>query len=236
MAPVKLAQTGYAHGMIELSYLLDAAFKAERSASLRLAARTGMAEELALRQTLEASAGAAGLAGLLAERHALRAAHAARIAVRRTQKAEALVLRQARQAGPPTPWRAWFDGSARPNPGQCAIGAVLKGPAGEQIEISRAAGYGNSSEAEYRALIALLEAAVQAGSHPLTVYGDSQVVIDDVTGADSAAAPSLAEYRVLARALLGQLPAVTLRWIPRHRNPEADALSQRGSAAAALAA
>lgn len=216
--------------MIELSRLLSVAYKAERAASRRHAAGSGISEELALRQILEAVAGASGLPALVAARDAVRAADAARMDARRARKAAALASRQARHAGPPTAWRAWFDGSAHPNPGRCGIGAVLKGPAGELIEISQAAGHGNSSEAEYRALIALLDAAVSSHSHQLTVYGDSQVVIDDVNAADHAAAPSLHQYRAAARALIAQLPDVTLRWIPRHKNPEADALSQRGVA------
>jgi ribonuclease HI len=128
-------------------------------------------------------------------------------------------------------WRAWFDGSARPNPGRCAIGAVLAGPAGQMVEISRPAGYGDSSEAEYRALIAVLEAAIAHQAHQLTIFGDSLVVVDDVNGPDHAAAPALQAYRRAVHALLAQLGDVTLRWIPRHRNSAADALSQRASLA-----
>lgn len=206
------------------------AFKAERAASRKLAAATGIPEALALRQTLENIAGVSGLGALLAERQALQAADAARAATRSARKAAVLAARQARHDGPSTAWRAWFDGSAHPNPGRCGIGALLTGPIGERIEISQAAGYGNSSEAEYRALIALLEAAVRGAAHGLTIYGDSRVVVDDMNGADDAGAPSLAEYRLAAHGLLAQLRGVTLRWIPRHKNGQADALSQRGAA------
>jgi ribonuclease HI len=153
--------------------------------------------------------------------------NAARALARHAKRAAALARRKLRHDGPPTPWRAWFDGSAHPNPGKCGIGALLTGPAGERIEISRGAGYGNSSEAEYLALIALLEAAVQAGAHGLTIYGDSKVVIDDVNGSDATAAASLMELRQAALALTARLGGFTLRWIPRHKNGEADALSQR---------
>lgn len=212
--------------------LFDAANRTERAASRRLAGDTGISEEAALRQTLEAAAGEAGLAALLAERAVLRAGERLRADARRARKEAALALRQARHDGAPTAWRAWFDGSAHPNPGRCGIGALLKGPGGELVEISRPAGYGNSSEAEYRALIALLEAAVRSGSHGLTIYGDSQVVVDDVNGALDAGAPSLESYRLAARALIGQLRGVTLRWVPRYKNLEADALSQRAAALA----
>ena len=215
---------------VPFSLLLSAAFESELRASRVLSRRSGCSPEQALRATLQQRAGAASpnaLMALLDQRAAQQAADASRAAARREQNAAALLLRQRRHDGVPTPWRAWFDGSAHPNPGDCGIGALLIGPAGEQFEISREAGYGNSSEAEYRALIALLEAAVTCGAHGLTVYGDSQVVIDDVTGSDARAAVSLHACRSAALALLAQLREVTLRWIPRHKNHLADALSQR---------
>jgi ribonuclease HI len=212
--------------MNDLLHLEQAAYKRERSASRRLAERTGMPFEQALRATLERCAGSRGLAQLLAERRALAAAAEQRSATREAARAAALARRQQRHLGPATAWRAWFDGSARPNPGSCGIGAVLHGPRGEVVEIARAAGYGNSSEAEYRALIALLDAAVRHGAHELTVYGDSRVVVDDVNGPDSGAAGALLGYRRSVHALLAQLRHVSVRWVPRHKNTVADALSQ----------
>jgi ribonuclease HI len=55
------------------------------------------------------------------------------------------------------------------------------------------------------------------------------VVVDDVTGPHEAAAPSLQAYRRAAHDLLAQLSDVTLRWIPRHKNAEADHLSRRAA-------
>ncbi|MBZ2207457.1 ribonuclease HI family protein [Massilia sp. R798] len=212
--------------------LQHAAYKSELSASRKLAASAGISEDEALRRVLTAAAGLAGLAALLADRRALRQADAARILARAERKAAIEASRKARHQGPPAAWRAWFDGSAHPNPGRCGIGALLLGPAGVSVEVSQAAGYGNSSEAEYRALIAVLEAAVQAGASGLVVYGDSRVVIDDVNGPALDAAASLEEYRSAAHALLAQLDGVSLRWIPRHKNAAADALSQRAAALA----
>jgi ribonuclease HI len=209
------------------AHLHAIAYKGERLASRRLAQRSGISLEQALRATLEQVAGPLGLAHLVSQRQALQAVAAARESERAAARARALAARQQRHAGHATPWRAWFDGSAHPNPGRCGIGALLTGPAAERIEVCRPAGYGNSSEAEYLALIAVLEAAVAAGARGLTVYGDSQVVINDVGALPSARAPSLHALREAAVALLVQLEDVVLRWIPRHKNPEADALSQR---------
>ena len=218
--------------MPEFARLLSSATKSELRASLRLASRTGCSPEAALRATLVASAGVGEypdahahadadqvdrtLTSLVAARDALRAADGARATA---------IARQ--RAGQPTPWRGWFDGSAHPNPGACGIGALLRGPAGERVDISRAAGYGNSSEAEYRALIALLEAARDCGVQGLTIYGDSKVVIDDINGRFAGAVAALLDCRATALALMAQLPNVSVHWIARGKNGEADALSQR---------
>jgi ribonuclease HI len=216
--------------MPEFDQLVAAAYQTERVAGRRLAKRAGIDEPQALRLTLEQAAGAQGLPQLLAERALARAADAAR----RLQKAEQKAQQRARKAAPArgstAAWRAWFDGSAHPNPGRVGIGALLAGPGGEQVEISRRAGHGNSGQAEYRALIALLEAAVPLRPAELLVYGDSQVVIDDVNRRGARPATGLEGERERVDALIAQLGKVSLRWIPRHKNGAADRLSQQGAA------
>jgi ribonuclease HI len=153
---------------------------------------------------------------------------------RRQRKEEKLQARRdlwaarRQDAAGPLAWRGWFDGSAHPNPGKLGIGALLLGPQGERIEVSEALDYGNSSEAEYAALIAVLQAALALSPPPveLLLYGDSQVVINDVLGSTPQGAKGLETQRATVVALLQQLNNVTLRWIPRHRNGEADRLSQ----------
>ena len=99
------------------------------------------------------------------------------------------------------------------------------------MEISRRAGHGNSGEAEYLALTALLEAAVRLGARDLVVYGDSRVVVDDVNLSAQAVAAGrgakgLEAHRVRVVDLLEALGGGSLRWVPRHRNGDADRLSQ----------
>jgi ribonuclease HI len=211
--------------------LTDAAFHNERVAARRLARAQGITEHEALRMVLAQAAVRAGfqhVEALLAARAQARGddleRRAARGRARAAARAEKLALRE---GGPGQyGWRAWFDGSATPNPGTIGIGALLCGPDGKRVEISRRAGHGGSSDAEYLALIALLEAAVAAGATPLAIHGDSQVVIVDV-GSAGAAAKGMDGYRLRVRALMAQLGKVTLHWVPRHRNGDADRLSQQ---------
>jgi ribonuclease HI len=224
--------------------LATAAYKGERVAARRLATRLSLTEAEALRRVLDGAAGLAGLSRLIAERAQARERDALRRAARTQEKSQQEALRKARMLAPSDGWRGWFDGSAHPNPGRIGIGALLCGPAGERLEISRLAGYGNSGEAEYLALGALLEAAAHVGATGLVVYGDSQVVVNDVNLSAQAiaagrGAKGLEAYRARVMDLLEPLGAVSLRWVPRHRNGDADRLSQQaidGSTSALLCA
>ena len=125
-------------------------------------------------------------------------------------------------------WLAWFDGSAKPHPGTCHLACILKGKNGEQFHQTLHIGYGDSSDAEYQALIAALRLIQQhvasSATERVLLRGDSQVVINDILGPEKDASPKLAEYRKQAHALLSELTTVSLKWVPRHKNTEADAL------------
>ena len=124
-------------------------------------------------------------------------------------------------------WQAWFDGATNPNPGERGIGGVLKGPAGERIEISENIGFGTNNEAEYAALMAVLDAAIDAKVQKLEVFGDSQLVIKQVSGEWLINSKALVPMCQSVLDLKAQIPSVALRWIPREQNAEADVLSKR---------
>lgn len=122
-------------------------------------------------------------------------------------------------------WKGWFDGAADPNPGQRGIGALLVSPTGERHEISKAIGHGTNNEAEYEALIALLEKAIEVGASPLRVHGDSQLVILQVSGEWSCGSPNLYGLMRRAQQMVARIKGCKLRWVPREENQHADALS-----------
>lgn len=229
--------------MIDFQILLAIAYKKEAALGRRLAKRSGASPHEALIEVLQQVAGDRPLGELIAAREsaARAAAHDAqsRLAARQQARADALAKRREKHHHPdrpdPVAWLGWFDGSTHPNPGKMGLGGLLLSPAGERVEICVTAGQGDNNQAEYLALIALLEAAVRAQPAKLIVYGDSQVVIDGVTHARSArgarsagggGAAVLSHYCEHAQQLISQLRAVELRWIPRQRNVAADALSQ----------
>ena len=210
--------------------LLHIAYAREKSVARRLSRREGLAPLAALRQTLEQIAAPEALSQLVADRLQAKADHAQRRAERVQAAADRYLRKQARRIADPAAWHGWFDGSALPNPGPLGIGGVLRAPDGNVWHISRAAGTGDGNAAEYLALIALLELAVALQVAHLIVQGDSQVVIQDISGQVPVRTPALAPSRARAMQLMRQLGSVELVWIPRARNTDADALARRGLA------
>jgi ribonuclease HI len=218
--------------MFEFEELFSIAYKKERALSRRLAKGATLSAHDALIKVLRKSAGARTLHELIDSRRLEQHKAQTALQARAQQKIAARAARTKPHALPDTAaWHAWFDGSAHPNPGRIGIGGLLKGPHGEVVEISATAGRGDSCEAEYLALIAVLEAALEWRPKKLVIHGDSQVVIGDVHREEGAA--SLTAYASKARALIARLGDVHLQWIPRGRNTLADNLSQRAIRAGA---
>lgn len=125
-------------------------------------------------------------------------------------------------------WQAWFDGSARPNPGALGIGVVLLSPQAQRYEKSERLGCnGCNNEAELHALCAVLELAWAAGAKQLQVRGDSDVAIRYVLGTDSTAIVPLLMLVARAQEWLARFDEVQLLWVPRHRNGDADRLARQ---------
>ena len=128
----------------------------------------------------------------------------------------------------PDCWQAWFDGSALPNPGRMGIGLVLQAPDGSVCEHSfMARESGCNNEAELHALCALLELAHDKGAMRLRICGDSDIAVRYVNGTDATEVRRLLALVQRAQALMAGFDEIDLRWVPRHRNAGADALSRR---------
>jgi ribonuclease HI len=130
-------------------------------------------------------------------------------------------------------WHATFDGSAVGGLGRMGAGGVLYAPSGAVLEISQPLpGHGCNNEAEYRALIAVLQALHTQGAERVHLWGDSDLVIRQLRGEQCDKAERLAAWRDAALQLAAGLAALGATWVPRHRNARADALAaaalQRG--------
>ena len=140
---------------------------------------------------------------------------------------------QSRHAAyPPDCWQLHIDGSAMPNPGRMAVGAVLQAPDGTQHHFSQALpGTGCNNEAEMQALVLGIEQLQSLGGRRVVVHTDSSVLLDQLHPPPNArhaprAIARLAQRMAQLRERLDRLDYVELRWVPRHRNTQADALAR----------
>ncbi|THE63567.1 reverse transcriptase-like protein [Salinadaptatus halalkaliphilus] len=119
----------------------------------------------------------------------------------------------------------YFDGAARGNPGEAAIGWVIVTGDGIVTEGSERIGRATNNQAEYEALIAALEAASDYDYDELHVRGDSELIVKQVRGEYDTNNPKLRERRVTVHELLGNFDEWTLEHVPREVNSRADELA-----------
>ena len=119
----------------------------------------------------------------------------------------------------------YWDGAARGNPGPAAIGWVLVTSDGVVAEGSERIGKKTNNQAEYEALVAGLEAAVDYGFDELHCRGDAELLVKQVRGEYDVNDPTLREYRLRVRELLESVDDWTIEHVPRAANERADALA-----------
>lgn len=126
------------------------------------------------------------------------------------------------------PWTVHCDGSAVPNPGRMAYGAVIVAPDGRRSTLSRSTTEdGCNNEAELRALMAALVEVRACGGREVLLHSDNSIVVAQLDGARPQ--PPIVRLAGLVdevRRLIACFERVHLIWIPRHRNTEADALAR----------
>jgi len=122
----------------------------------------------------------------------------------------------------------YTDGGARGNPGPAAIGAVVLDPATDPPEtlatISESIGHTTNNVAEWRAVIAALEAAREFPAPAIEIRADSMLVLRQLDGRYRVKQAHLKPLHAQARELLASYDDVKLVHVPRENNTVADAL------------
>ena len=122
----------------------------------------------------------------------------------------------------------YCDGGSRGNPGPAAIGAVVfdatTDPPERVATVSERIGVTTNNVAEYRALIAGLEAVDPLHARVIHVRADSMLMIKQLRGEYRVKHTNLRPLHAQARALLAEYEIVDLRHVPRAENADADAL------------
>jgi probable phosphoglycerate mutase len=127
------------------------------------------------------------------------------------------------------------DGGSRGNPGPAGYGAVVLAAASEEVLAERqdAIGVATNNVAEYRGLIAGLDAAADLGARRVTVRMDSNLVVQQMTGRWQIKDAKLRPLATQAAERARRFEAVTYEWVPRERNTRADRLANAAMDAAA---
>lgn len=120
--------------------------------------------------------------------------------------------------------KIFTDGGARNNPGPAGIGIVFKDGNGNTIERHKKyIGEKTNNQAEYEALIAALEKA-SGKAEKLECYLDSQLVVNQATGAYKVKNAEIRELLFKVKNLEQDFSEVHYFHIPREQNKEADKL------------
>ena len=121
--------------------------------------------------------------------------------------------------------RLYTDGGSRGNPGPAAYAYVLEADDGTVLDARGAAiGVATNNVAEYSALVAGLERAVEVGVRELEVVSDSELVVKQMRGEYKVKNRALQALFLDASQLARKIHRVTYTAVRREHNELADSL------------
>ena len=117
------------------------------------------------------------------------------------------------------------DGGARGNPGPAAYGYVLEAEDGTVLAAhGERIGVATNNVAEYRALVAGLERAVELAVPEVEVVSDSELLVKQMRGEYKVRNEALIDLSIRATRLARQIGKVTYKAVRREHNELADRL------------
>ncbi len=121
--------------------------------------------------------------------------------------------------------KLFTDGGSRGNPGPAALGYVLEAHDGTVLAAhGERIGVATNNVAEYSALIAGLEKALELAVPEVEVISDSELLVKQMTGEFRVKNAALRELSLEASQLARRLGNVSYRAVPREQNELADRL------------
>lgn len=120
----------------------------------------------------------------------------------------------------------YTDGACSGNPGEAAIGVLIKEKGKIVKEIAQAIGQATNNIAEYTALVRALEEAKQLGGQKIYIHTDSELMFKQIQGSYQVKAPQIKPLYEKAIALAKQFRKIEFKWVPREENKDADRLAQ----------
>jgi ribonuclease HI len=121
------------------------------------------------------------------------------------------------------------DGAARGNPGPAGIGVQITDPSGTVMaEIAEGLGEATNNVAEYTAAIEGLKRAAELGAAEVLLRSDSQLLINQLTGAYRVKTAHLVPLHRAVLAQARRFGSIRYEHVRRERNTEADRLANEG--------
>jgi len=122
-----------------------------------------------------------------------------------------------------SPVKIYFDGGSRGNPGPAAGAAYSDWQGGQQRVLFLDSATNN--EAEYQGLLMGIAMAKELGLTHVHFFGDSKLVVMQVSGEWQAKHPRMNELRQLVLEALRAIPRWEIAWVRREFNAEADRIA-----------
>ncbi|CAL8152706.1 unnamed protein product [Prunus armeniaca] len=125
-------------------------------------------------------------------------------------------------------WTMYFDGSSTET--RSGAGVVIESPQGQRWQFAFQLDFKcTNNQAEYEALIIGLEILKEMKVTRVLVYGDSQLVINQLTGEYQCTRENLTLYYVTALNTAGEFSRISFVYVPRAENHEANEMAQVAS-------
>lgn len=121
----------------------------------------------------------------------------------------------------------YTDGASRNNPGEAGAGVYILQDNKPVKEIARYLGTTTNNIAEYTAAILGLEYAVQQGATRVNLFADSELLVKQLNGEYKVKNEGLKPLHAKAKELIGKINSVTVKYIRREMNKQADALANK---------
>ncbi len=123
-------------------------------------------------------------------------------------------------------WVIHTDGASRGNPGPASVGAVIYDDSGRELHtVSQRIGRATNNEAEYRAAIAGLEAALALGAKDVELRMDSELVVRQLDSRYKVRNPSLRKLFGRVKDLQWRFASFQVNHVRREGNRRADQLA-----------
>lgn len=119
-----------------------------------------------------------------------------------------------------------IDGAARGNPGPASYAVLIESGAGMGLgAVSKYIGHTTNNVAEYRALLAALDYALERRFRRIRIMTDSELMARQINGDYKVKSPDLLPLYQRAQQIIAGLEVFSIVNIPRERNTEADRLA-----------